>query len=867
MTSGLTTKVRLVKCPKCRQVLPELADIPLYQCGGCGTILQAKNRKKDPKNTQVGLHETDAAQTNALELVVEDKESNSSNKEILPSLGECSSDQNNERDQRQSGDCISEQLGGINLSDEDQHYERNQSQSEDCYGEQLGGVNLSNNYQSGDIDKIESCDCNVEQLGVSNEVCLSTELASHGDEESSPISRPNSEVEANDEGLLLAGANSETDIKEGDSNLRSLRTDNLVAPTESTSIATHHMPARESISSDSLTSSPNEQHGQPQKSVNVFDRVGSADTIETAEFVSPSSELSGGLRDLSKSPTTTSYYAYEGSVSSYDGTDDHFPERYMHPSGSAYKVANLVNPEERHKKDEFLVNSVMNYNPYIEHGGGILSSAKKHSANKCSKWDQDELQEPTTHGRSVRNWRRRERDNYPSRVPFYQRGSLSGYESGGPSNEVHNQFERNTSFHSSGKSECLEQDKMKLLRMVSELQDEINKRCYPSGNANGRVFTWKEKHIPTYYDHEAPEVEVCHDLNYPRFPGRGRRGSNQLQQSDFSRVPFSGETTSSRHQVHHSCQHFCSQDWQYSAQLPLPILRHNKGSCKVHPGHNLYNSYSSCPSSPQWYVDSKFPVRSRETKSEEQRHKDREVKKYLREKQHLAKRHFRPIAGGAPFITCYNCLSPLQLPADFVLFRRRFHRLRCGACSELLKFSLQNSTHLVPYTLNSVAPPPSEVDDCSDSINRRLVSASHSHANTCPQADPVSCSDDYGLSYCKSCSTEGDPVSLTSFHALQGNVDESNVSHEYDPSKPMGAREKFVLNQSQKKHKNFLHESAGPSSNLSAAEKLSSEIEELPPTSSSPLHRLMGYSSPSQVIKGSEVSDIGGSSYSIQKKA
>ena len=212
-------------------------------------------------------------------------------------------------------------------------------------------------------------------------------------------------------------------------------------------------------------------------------------------------------------------------------------------------------------------------------------------------------------------------------------------------------------------------------------------------------------------------------------------------------------------------------------------------------------------------------------------------------------------------------MSPLQLPADFVLFRRRFHRLRCGACSEVLKFSLQNSTHIVPYSLNAVDPPPSEVDYCSDSINRRLVSASHSHANACLQADPVSCSDDYGLSYCKSGSTEADPVSITSFHALQGNINERNPSYEYDPFNPMGERKKLVLNQSQKKQKNFGHESSRPSSNLSKGENLSSEIEELPATSSSPLHQLMGYSSPSQVINGSERSRTRGSSYSTKSKA
>lgn len=40
MTTQVSTKVRLVRCPKCRQVLAELPDVPLYQCGGCGTVLE-----------------------------------------------------------------------------------------------------------------------------------------------------------------------------------------------------------------------------------------------------------------------------------------------------------------------------------------------------------------------------------------------------------------------------------------------------------------------------------------------------------------------------------------------------------------------------------------------------------------------------------------------------------------------------------------------------------------------------------------------------------------------------------------------------------------------------------------------------------
>ncbi|VFQ68689.1 unnamed protein product [Cuscuta campestris] len=37
-----SSKVRLVRCPKCENLLPELPDFSVYQCGGCGAVLRAK---------------------------------------------------------------------------------------------------------------------------------------------------------------------------------------------------------------------------------------------------------------------------------------------------------------------------------------------------------------------------------------------------------------------------------------------------------------------------------------------------------------------------------------------------------------------------------------------------------------------------------------------------------------------------------------------------------------------------------------------------------------------------------------------------------------------------------------------------------
>uniref|UniRef100_A0A453HPQ2 Enhanced disease resistance 4-like N-terminal domain-containing protein n=1 Tax=Aegilops tauschii subsp. strangulata TaxID=200361 RepID=A0A453HPQ2_AEGTS len=37
--------LRFVRCPKCLQLLVEYPSIPVYQCGGCGTILRGINHR------------------------------------------------------------------------------------------------------------------------------------------------------------------------------------------------------------------------------------------------------------------------------------------------------------------------------------------------------------------------------------------------------------------------------------------------------------------------------------------------------------------------------------------------------------------------------------------------------------------------------------------------------------------------------------------------------------------------------------------------------------------------------------------------------------------------------------------------------
>ncbi|KAH8480534.1 hypothetical protein H0E87_030707 [Populus deltoides] len=668
-------------------------------------------------------------------------------------------------------------------------------------------------------------DAHSDSDGTSNDDCSLTKLSLLENKELSSVEGEKSEAGASNESSQLAGAKALLDAsKESGSDFIKSSIEKSVDK-EGASVVAAQRPAGESISSDIFVTSPNEQ---PEKLHETgrhgFDHVQCTDTFKTMDLIDPSSELSDSLIDLSKSPTTRSSRAYyDDTVSSYEGTDDQLPDRPKHPFRNAHKQANHAASNERPRSEKFVANSSLEMQHHLKNHTSIISD-NSHRALKSSKLNRDELVEHTRVAHPARNWRRLEKDEYPSQAPFYQRDILAGYDNGSPSNQNNNESRSNPYFHSREKAAYTEQEKMKLLEMIYELQDQVN---VLNGKEKGRVapgVTWKD-HNPSYNDHL--EQVIFDDLDYPRYPGRFRGGSNWHPQSKYSQVPFSAEVASNRNQVDHLC--CCPQDWRL-AQLPPPNLHHNRVFCKAQDRVEFYHSYGSCPSTPQRHADSEFSIYRRETLSDDHRRRDQEVKKYVTKKHHLAKRHLLPLAGGAPFITCFFCFKQLQLPADFLLSKRKYHQLRCGVCLEVLRFSLISRTHLVPYTPTADAPPPSEVDEHSGGLHRR-ISASSSHASNCPNMDPVSCSEDYGLPFCKSGSTDGDPVQ-TSLRSAESSLNE------------------------RRKNPKEKHELSGPSSSMSKTKKVSSEIEELPRKGGggSPLHRLMGYSSPSRLIYGYEPS-------------
>ncbi|KAG4966291.1 hypothetical protein AAZX31_14G171900 [Glycine max] len=560
-----------------------------------------------------------------------------------------------------------------------------------------------------------------------------------------------------------------------------------------------------------------------------FDRVRSVDTFVNAEVINPGFETSGTLGGLSKSSTIQSYHAYDGSISSNDGVDEQFPNQYVDSLENTYTVANGVS-EGGSRKGKGLVNSMLCGDLETQHQSYFRE--RRPRVPRDSRRNLNEVPETTRHGRA--HWMRTKKDEFPARVPNHRSGSLSGYESGSTSNQMHDELYCSSSYRSPDSFDDPDQEKMKLLRMVYKLQEQLNRTCYLNGETNGRLSMGS--HVSAYQSHDLHERRLYHGLDYPRCDEICSHGTDWCQKHNFPHVPCLTEPTSSIHHVDHSFFPCCPQQCQCSTELPPCDLYQHEELCRPSPGHNCCSPHHSYPSGPQWLKN--LPAHGHETKSCDQKLRP-EVKKYFWEKPSLTRQHYRPVAGGAPFVTCHKCLKLLQLPSDFLLFKRVYHQLKCGACQEVLKFSLQNRSHIVSYAPNGLKPPSSSsLDDQNE-----VIDGSNPHSES--HADHISYSDDYGHSVGKSYSSEGDPVSAAPLHPLHGSAyDKQTVSS--GTLEPITEKDKTASRSlSTSKAPVETDEQAVNSSN-----NVPSELEAHSQPKSSPLHQLMGYTSPSQVIRG-----------------
>lgn len=829
-------------------------------------MISAKNRKRDTPDAGSHVPEEDPSQTNGQDHVINPSTTETDSEKALERCGSAL-------------DCRKEGLGGLNQS-----HELHDSDVISCHentgsspetsghaGEEENKVSLvqysSENENLGDADSQHPQD-----TCVSNEILSLPELDHHEDkslaqgpslyEIKSYTSSPRKEDEnrylsgnisdggqndsqnsknelpitffrnlssydeSSENGKFSPVSGNDRDVDEGlENHSRSRSPAAVIFPDTSPEDHIHkaQSSSNESDSPDNQMFPFSESMKQAQEeTLPGFQRVSSADTLENMPRVYARTDLGVTLR----SSTAKNYYAYDVNTSSCEETEDQVPNQHFRPSRRNFKDAESSSAKGMLRRDELMVNHRMGSETELP-PRPINFPAKKHQSTKGSKWNRGEFQEPVRHSHPISNTISRETGEYRSRPPIYSKVSQPG---SSPSYEQRSLPERTVD---------QESDKMELLKMVYELQDQLKRAHLSKGTQHdkfGSRVAKDEELLSAHSNLFVPNKERYPNPNYPRYPGR--RDQDKYWSQQVPHTGFSGEATHFSNEVDCSCVRCYRQERHYSAHLPRYAYydeRHNM----AYPGHNSHSPNYSSSASPQHYMPSEFSW-SHDTLSDSNPEKSYEVNK----KHQPAKQHFRPIAGGAPIIVCYSCNEILQLPADFLLFKRRCHRLRCSACTAVLKYSLEHRIHLVEYNAEPRTPPTSEVGGYTETMNF----ASASRASDYQHGDPVSSSDDYGQSYNRSSTDTENFSPAPPFHTLYEMSDRQKISagnafeNKKDGKRIIGQDFRNTYSSSRESF-----ELGGPSSKVYEPVNVFSEIEEVS-EGGSPLHRLMGYPSPSRLV-------------------
>ncbi|XP_022895846.1 protein ENHANCED DISEASE RESISTANCE 4-like isoform X1 [Olea europaea var. sylvestris] len=102
-------------------------------------------------------------------------------------------------------------------------------------------------------------------------------------------------------------------------------------------------------------------------------------------------------------------------------------------------------------------------------------------------------------------------------------------------------------------------------------------------------------------------------------------------------------------------------------------------------------------------------------------------------------RHCRPIAGGAPFLKCYNCFELLLMPKKVLTKEKNQKKMICGACSTVILFAISNKKLVI--SIHEEAKSTSlKVDGDYDVVSRKGNSYVYGHLK---QATTTFLSEDY----------------------------------------------------------------------------------------------------------------------------
>ncbi|KAK2664244.1 hypothetical protein Ddye_002818 [Dipteronia dyeriana] len=342
-------------------------------------------------------------------------------------------------------------------------------------------------------------------------------------------------------------------------------------------------------------------------------------------------------------------------------------------------------------------------------------------------------------------------------VPEHHRFSPSAYHDEGPSNHNPNSFygygepKKNLGYphHEPFRVENLEQDRAEILRKLNDLKEQISRldekprgttRPEPSrGDVPAQPFEVNHASRPPNLIHSRGPASFKNDRNldmHKFYPPPRHSGSlykepfwsqqlrrpatqppthyKQQQHRDYylgRSVDFDQDLLSSRSQETFLHQPACSclHCYNKNSQIPPKVSDRNSRNRRLanYPTRsNFYHNVNPMSVGRQNYHSSgvsPLPLHSQEfqpfTRWPTDIDSDVDGFRQGRTRRvvvaHGKKKFYRPVAGGAPFITCFKCFELLKLPRKLIKTANDQKKLQCGACSTVYSFEIKDKRLII----------------------------------------------------------------------------------------------------------------------------------------------------------------------------
>lgn len=158
------------------------------------------------------------------------------------------------------------------------------------------------------------------------------------------------------------------------------------------------------------------------------------------------------------------------------------------------------------------------------------------------------------------------------------------------------------------------------------------------------------------------------------------------------------------HQLACSCLHCCNRNWPVPPEVPSSGYS-SRRLAKDPMRSNFYRQANPVEFGPQNYVPVRAipPLHSQDPQLRTRwpTDIDSDVEAFYQSRPRRVvvaqenKRLCYPIAGGAPFMLCCNCLELLKLPRKVMAGSNNLQKLRCGTCSTSYSFEIKNKRLMI----------------------------------------------------------------------------------------------------------------------------------------------------------------------------